>query len=154
MTQKEILEFNKLCAEFLGLIPLSKPYDGAFRTNHEVDIPNSLLELIHSEMECESWYVYPKFHSDWNWIMEVVEAIEKLDRGDEHGKFRLIRYGSSVNWNNLPPSIDSKSPKEAVVQAINQFLIWYNKKRCFCGAIYDGITCNSCGFDASEIDIY
>lgn len=27
-------------------------------------------------------------------------------------------------------------------------------KRCFCGAEFDGITCNSCGFDASEVDIY
>ena len=27
-------------------------------------------------------------------------------------------------------------------------------KRCFCGAEYDGIECNSCGFDASEVDIY
>lgn len=27
-------------------------------------------------------------------------------------------------------------------------------KRCFCGAEYDGIECNNCGFDASEIDIY
>ena len=27
-------------------------------------------------------------------------------------------------------------------------------KRCFCGADFDGIECNSCGFDASEVDIY
>lgn len=27
-------------------------------------------------------------------------------------------------------------------------------KRCFCGAAWDGITCNHCGFDASEVDIY
>lgn len=27
-------------------------------------------------------------------------------------------------------------------------------KRCFCGAEFDGIECNSCGFDASEVDIY
>jgi len=28
------------------------------------------------------------------------------------------------------------------------------KKKCFCGANFDGINCNSCGFDASEVDIY
>ena len=27
-------------------------------------------------------------------------------------------------------------------------------KRCFCGAKFDGIECYSCGFDASEVDIY
>ena len=29
-----------------------------------------------------------------------------------------------------------------------------DSKRCFCGAEFDGIECNSCGFDASEVDIY
>ena len=56
--------------------------------------------------------------------------------------------------------------------AMMQEGIWFNKvykdakrlvkkltihnisKRCFCGAEYDGISCNSCGFDASEVDIY
>lgn len=28
------------------------------------------------------------------------------------------------------------------------------RKRCFCGADFDGIECNSCGFDATEVDIY
>jgi len=27
------------------------------------------------------------------------------------------------------------------------------KSHCGCGAMYDGIQCNKCGFDASEIDI-
>jgi hypothetical protein len=58
--------------------------------------------------------------------MEVVIAIEKLERKDGNGLFRLIRWGSSCNWNDLPPSINGNTPKQAVVDAINQFLIWYN----------------------------
>ena len=27
-------------------------------------------------------------------------------------------------------------------------------KSCFCGADFDGIECNICAFDASEVDIY
>ncbi len=27
-------------------------------------------------------------------------------------------------------------------------------KRCFCGAEFNGIECNICGFDASEVDIH
>ena len=27
-------------------------------------------------------------------------------------------------------------------------------RRCFCGAEFNGSWCNSCGFDASEVDIF
>lgn len=27
-------------------------------------------------------------------------------------------------------------------------------KSCLCGSEFDGVECNSCGFDASEVDIY
>jgi len=38
----------------------------------------------------------------------------------------------------------------------NQYLKNKRKstKRCHCGAEFDGIECYSCGFDATEIDIY
>ena len=115
MTQEEILEYNKRCAEFLG--KETKVYSDTPTLTH-YRFNNSML--LTKDM---------KFHSDWNWIMEVVEAIEKIDRKDEHGLFRLIRYGSSCNWNNLPPSINGNTPKQAVVEAINQFLIWYKKNK-------------------------
>jgi hypothetical protein len=102
---KKITEYNKLCAEFLGM---------------EFEIHSNTWrykDLITTEL---------LFHSDWNFIMNVVEAIENIDRNDEHGLFRLIRYGSSCNWNNLPPSINAETPKEAVVKAIYEFLKFYN----------------------------
>lgn len=37
---------------------------------------------------------------------------------------------------------------------VKLFAIPVVSKRCFCGAEYDGVECNSCGFDASEVDIY
>lgn len=37
---------------------------------------------------------------------------------------------------------------------VKSFTIPVVSKRCFCGAEFDGIECNSCGFDASEVDIY
>lgn len=27
-------------------------------------------------------------------------------------------------------------------------------RRCSCGAEFDGLACDSCGFDANEVDIY
>ena len=57
MNQQEILEYNKRCAEFLG--------------------DEGMQEIC-----SDNGHHYPsidemKFDSDWNWIMEVVEAIEK-----------------------------------------------------------------------------
>jgi len=97
MKQKEINDYNRRCAEFLGV------------TLHE-----SQITTPHSH--------FMRYHSDWNYIMEVVEAIERLgfytkilDNGMTiEGKLVLERWG--------------KNKKEGVVQAINQFLIYYNNE--------------------------
>lgn len=122
MKQEEILEYNKRCAEFLGWKQIKD------------------LEIIVEENEHlkDCWYLpytelvfwntdVLKFSTDWNWIMDVVESIEKLG------------YKFQLGWNitalislvpNTPAKIaliESENRKEAVVQAINQFLIWYTE---------------------------
>jgi len=118
MIQQEILEYNKRCAEFLG-----------WNKTHP---------------KIKDWHIYITpighisydkmlFHSDWNWIMEVVEAIEKL-------KYLVVIQSNfcqiqeiGTKKNDFKPyiiaSIYSNDKKEAVVQAINQFLIWYNENK-------------------------
>lgn len=61
-----------------------------------------------------------KFHSDWNWIMEMVENIV------EKTKFKTIDECSEYEWYATigVTRLTITSKKEAVVQAINQFLIW------------------------------
>ena len=56
MTQQEIIEYNKRCAEFLGW-DYNKFMD---RWNEDMHHQYSFVESIEL-----------KFHSDWNWIMEV-----------------------------------------------------------------------------------
>lgn len=148
MTQQEILEYNKRCAEFLTISeeieneliaypeqqysPLCSYANAAYVTDKEDNPENTVWN-------------YCKFHSDWNWIMEVVEAIEKLSyqvdiTGNEVGinsnimSMRNITTGGTMNSYNEKyyPTIisvteEEYSKKEAVVQAINQFLIWYNE---------------------------
>ena len=116
MTQEEILDYNKLCAEFLNL-----------HRDEEVAIYKFTAYP----------YDFLKFHSDWNWIMEVVEAIEKL-------KFRFEialnevnlyciseekRFSYAINYHDCENYGEEMhlTKKGAVVQAINQFLIWYNE---------------------------
>jgi len=72
------------------------------------------------------------FYRDWHWIMELVEAIEKL-------KYLVVIKSNFCQIqelgnreNNFNPkiisSLYSKSKQKAVIQAINQFLIWYNNE--------------------------
>jgi len=72
---KEIQERNNRIALMLGLKPLSSPYDGAFTSDENTYNPFRIF--FNGLLEDESWYHYPKFNSDWNWLMEAVDFIEK-----------------------------------------------------------------------------
>lgn len=108
MTQEEVLEYNKRCAEFLGW---------------KIDFD----EILYVPDTCKVkpqiyWPAYQNllFHSDWNWIMEVVEAIERITQ------VNIYKNECSIAKEvNLEYFKGYGTKKEAVVQAINQFLIWY-----------------------------
>ncbi len=118
MIQQEILDYNKRCAEFLG-------WDESefSRTNSpEYIVPNILRDNI-IVRSCTPENL--KFHCDWNWIMEVVEAIvEKVG-------FKTVDECSEEEWYATlgVTRLAITSKKEAVVKAINQFLTWYNKQK-------------------------
>ncbi len=78
-----------------------------------------------------------KYDSDWNEIMEVVENISQKLEGINisiHPNSCLItdtgvRGKYSLNASkNIVRVIDAKDRKEAVVQAIWEFLNWYNQQ--------------------------
>ena len=72
-----------------------------------------------------------RFHSDWNWIMEVVEAIEKLGYYTKNECIRNVNYFNIYELKNNEETFygsGNNSKKEAVVQAIYQFLKWYNNE--------------------------
>jgi hypothetical protein len=93
-------EFNRLCAEFIGWKQNSK------KTTFYVD-------------KNDGRYIYEiqdlKFHSDWNWIMKVVDKISHIAVHKDIEDFPIL-------------SCPIFSPKEAVVQVIWEFLNWYNNK--------------------------
>ena len=71
---------------------------------------------------------FEDYHSDWNWLMEVVDKIESMD-------FVLnIRQGhvSIVNNSGKTPfytgsDIVEKSKIESVYNTCVEFIKWYNK---------------------------
>lgn len=103
MTQEEILQYNKMCAKFLGWKEQTDPLErwfGSFRdTDGRLHHNNSKEKLL--------------FHEDWNLIMQVVEAIlDVCSKADDMDAY----YDMLDVW----------PQKAASVKAIHQFLIRHN----------------------------
>lgn len=131
MTQQEILEYNERC---LKILPFNYKNQSKYWVIYKYD-DNSFFGKNRRYLAVNNL----KFHSDWNWIMEVVEKIKYIEDnqekffGDEH---YLIHFEIDL-LNGVDLFIDKKrifsqsafgegQLKEAVVQAINQFLKFYN----------------------------
>jgi hypothetical protein len=131
MTAKEILEYNILCAEFLEWKKTTEQFkidwvgcqtkERLERLNEEyIPILEKNGNVIFSDFSVIDFY------SDWNRIMEVYTKIN-------NSKITAPMNGIP---DSIMPYIEKRRPivkaivdskKESVIQAINQFLIWYNK---------------------------
>ena len=109
MSQEEILEYNKLCAVFLGW-DYNKFMD---RWNEE----NFQHKYSHTNS------IDLKFHSDWNWIMDVIFKINILPNSKDQSDTTLQTHRVNVQ------STLRSANMEAVVLSINKFLIWYNEAK-------------------------
>ncbi len=120
------IEFNILCAEFLGW---EQGEDGRYWKE--------------TPTESSNWYVDEMyFHSDWNWIMEVVEKIDNIFVFEDYSISMTLETDglSIITVHYYQPdrtkqkrtkqfTSKSKNKKEAVVEAIWQFLNWYNEQK-------------------------
>lgn len=111
---------NKLIAEFLGYKILTKVYDGAITIQDGCFNPT----FFYNRMEGESWYVYPEFDSDWNWIMLAVEKIKNtigvksIDECSEEEWFVTTKLTTLTITNPLP----------VVYKTVVEFIKWYNQQ--------------------------
>lgn len=134
MTQQEILESNKLIAEFLG---------SKFINDAPEDYPNGYyyqpkgVEYDCPTGESDEWC----FNSSWDWLMPVVEKIEKIEN-NYHGRFgvHIISNACTIQATNFRP--DKKIPYpphyfsdhignnkiESVWLAVVEFIKWYNNQ--------------------------
>ena len=131
MTQQETQERNEQIAIMIGLQPLTKPYLGAYQTTSDTYNPS----FYHDKMEGESWYVYLKYDSDWNWLMEAVDFIRfKNWSYDMYSPLTITDTVSEFEcnfWRNMDPEIQGRSKislKEAVFIAASDFAKLYNNK--------------------------
>lgn len=104
-SREEILEYNKRCAKFLK-----------WEYNKFMDRWNE--NFLH-----DFAFVYTeelKFYSDWNWIMEVVEAVEKSNHGVE-----TVRNYCHITDTEIYST--QKDKKLATIEALHNFLILNEK---------------------------
>jgi len=119
MKEFNIREFNRLCAELLGFKCLA---------NDQYELPEMMTfsaKICLEDMQ---------YHSDWNWIMSVVEKIVSLDILSYYEReydsisetYKCKFYHKKGNFNIVA---ESKSEKDAVIDAVWQFLNWYNQNK-------------------------
>lgn len=128
MNNQEILEGNKLIAEFLGF---------EFKNGITQNEVFYTLEKEHPIYLQGYSYKCAKFHSSWDWLMPVVEKIQNLYRTSEY-------FGALINISTTHISIscadfnycDSKPQKDwepfdiiRVWKAVIEFIKWYNKNK-------------------------
>jgi len=132
MEAKEIQERNKQIALMLSLKPLTSPYLGAYQPTSDTSNPS----FYHERMEGESWYVYPNYDSDWNWLMEAVEFIEKqkMEVSIIQNECSIIDTEKAEQEENpfmiepVAKCYDGETKKEAVFIAVSDFAKKFNNK--------------------------
>jgi hypothetical protein len=116
-------ENNKIIAEFMCYKIQKDPTErffGRYRT------PITKVWVKETEL-C--------FHSDWNWLMEVVGKIENLKsdviiQGNSFGYICNIRHFKGVTDVEFKFQGSSKTAKmEAVYNACIKFIKWYNENK-------------------------
>jgi len=118
MTQEQIVKGNRVIA------------DSPFIS----DSHKKTIEVLSRTGEENLFYEGAKFHSSWEWIMPVVEAIEALKEVDAHVSINhtccdiyTFLKGSSQVDTLISERADTKIL--AVFTAVVAFIEWYNLNR-------------------------
>ena len=148
MTKEEILEGNRLIAEFLGYIYV--PYTaGNSGGNHGWVLKN--YKLIDKKMPKLFLGRTTKdllYHKSWDWLMPIVEKISTINHGSKEGQRYIFNTNRCakfhINENDKPIKIrikgvmitypmpfieiNSFDELEGTWLAVVEFIKWYNEK--------------------------
>jgi hypothetical protein len=138
MTPQEIQERNKQIALMLGAA--TKQMMGVNAWVLEEDELNLSFDIFNEKLFSNNggsgWKIKDlQFHSDWNWLMESVEFIEKLGYesilgGSEYYyPYKDMRHNQTFFKDDTTIYHESKDKKEAVFIAVSDFAKLYNEKK-------------------------
>lgn len=115
---KNIVDNNKLIAEFLE-------WNKGENYSNEFQFYEAFRESVYQTTPSEM-----KFHSDWNWLMPVVEKIESLDFIFEILSTRVdIADYRVIAFKKRFEPIIKETKIEAVYNACIEFIKWYNEQK-------------------------
>lgn len=144
MKTEEILEGNRILAEFMGH---NSDLGAAIRFMYSSSEPFPLsgndanFDSVENEVQMEveefgSTLVINtlSFHNSWDWLMPVVEKIESIEDKNGYNIFWVkidgvcceIQQADSLD---IIVEVDCESKIEAVFMACVEFIKWYNQKK-------------------------
>ena len=128
MEKSEIIEGNKLIAEFKGYFTESDDPECDSSTYFCDDKPVNISDNEDCETAADDWARWlrldeMRFHTSWDWLMPVVGKIKNVD-----AKFRCKHIGAFVSWEHrfkesLYIGIDN------TYRDVVEFIKWYNENK-------------------------
>ena len=138
-------ENNKIIAEFMNFPKITNVRDSESGKYYDYWLPNNFNLILEQEIQIESnngWGLVHQdcvfvrdliFHSDWNWLMEVVEKIEECDIVAsfqiEQPTIYIWASSESDSFEDIEVDIFDKTKIEAVYEAVVKFINFYNKQK-------------------------
>lgn len=134
MNEQEIIEGNKLIAEFVDLEVLANPHLGGVRPKSSNSTPVDLLKIIYCEIGYGQESVYPQFNSSWDWIMPVVAKIQKLyeTKREFGGIIEITTTHIRISIKSFYYCVDKTSDNwtpfdiKTLFKVVVEFIKWYN----------------------------
>lgn len=134
--EKEILDGNRLIAEFMGYQMAIAKKDEPHFVGKGITCRSGFGESVYFKNEDEyKNFMNPKYHSSWDWLMPVVEKIENIK--DTSGNYQfsfdlgrdfcIIRY-NDLSGNPIVASSEQDNKLLSIWQAIVKFIQWYTQQ--------------------------
>ena len=114
-------ENNKIIAEFMGIQPIEAISDNTSKTYY-----------YYNNSEMEDYEALPEYHSDWNWLMKVVEKIEKefcstnIHYYSQKQMYSVEFLGFNIEYDNSEYGDDKM---KILYDSCVKFINFYNKQK-------------------------
>lgn len=120
----ETNESNKLIVVFMGLKPLEISGRHSISKNHCVCVENTAEKAI------EGFSSIAKYHTSWDWLMEVVEKIYNLNYDVRIGTGGYCTVADlDPDRGNYEEDFCGASTLHATYTAVIEFIKWHNQQK-------------------------